>query len=83
MFEMGTGGSSPLLSPDLSLVFFAPDFVAAHVSRCSCTQVHSASFPLALRVIREKSFVMLDVFPFFGFAPSKLNNVFFFFFSLA
>ena len=44
MFEMGTGGSSSLLSPDLSLVFFMPGFAAIH----------------------EKSFAILDVFPFSG-----------------
>ena len=29
VFEMGTGVSSPLLSPDSLLAFFNPDFVAA------------------------------------------------------
>ena len=41
MFEMGTGVTSLLLSPDLLLVNFAPDFVVARTLRYSCTFVHS------------------------------------------
>ena len=78
MFEMGTGGSSPLLSPDVSLVFFPICCVTARSIRCSRTFVRSASFSLAFLASGKKSFAILDVFPFFGFAPSKLNNVFFF-----
>ena len=42
VFEMGTGVTSSLLSPDFSLVSFALCGVSAHSLRCSCTFVHSA-----------------------------------------
>ena len=42
MFEMGTGVTSSLLSPDFLLVDFPSDCVAARILRCSCTFVHSA-----------------------------------------
>ena len=41
MFEMGTGVTSSLLSPDFLLVDFPSDCVAARILRCSCTFVHS------------------------------------------
>ena len=42
VFEMGTGVTSSLLSPDFLLVDFPSDCVAARILRCSCTFVHSA-----------------------------------------
>ena len=42
MFEMGTGVTSSLLSPDLLLVDFPSDCVATRILWCSCTFVHSA-----------------------------------------
>ena len=70
VFEMGTGGSSPPLSPDLFMLVFFPYYcVAAPSIRCSHTQVCSAPFSFARLVLRKKS-CAYNIYIFF-FLPFK------------
>ena len=62
VFEMGTGGSSPPLSPDPTLVSSPYCCVAAPSIRCSHTQVCSAPFSFARLALRIRSCAYLYIF---------------------
>ena len=62
VFEMGTGGSSPPLSPDPTLVSSPYCCVAAPSIRCSHTQVCSAPFSFARLALRIRSYAYLYIF---------------------
>lgn len=64
VFEMGTGGSSPPLSPDPTLVSSPYCCVAAPSIRCSHTQVCSAPFSFARLALRIRSCAYLYFLPF-------------------
>ena len=68
VFEMGTGVTSSLLSPDFLLVKFTCRFVAAHSLRYSHTLV--CSVPRSSRALRNANFPS----QFFQVVPWKLNK---------